>query len=33
MDLEYLGRSLNTRFYAAADAFGVAKAIVMAMSR
>lgn len=30
MDLEYLGRSLNTRSYAAAEAFGVAKAAIMA---
>ena len=30
MDLDYLGRSLNTRSYAAAEAFGVAKSTVMA---
>jgi hypothetical protein len=30
MDLEYLGRSLNTRSYAAAEAFGIAKSTIMA---
>jgi hypothetical protein len=30
MDLEYIGRSLNTRSYAAAEAFGIAKTKIMA---